>query len=397
MISFLHCADLHLGMRLTRFEPQTAGKLREARFDALEKVLDTVKERQVAFVIIAGDLFDELTVDLLTARRAFEMLAEGSPVPVYVLPGNHDPLMAGGVWDRAPWNQPAKQIRLLHEAKVVEVAPGVVLLPCPVLRKTSLNDPTAWMVEHRRDGSVIRIGVAHGSLKVRDDLPPDDHLMPRHAVVERQLDYLALGHWHSPQVFADPDGVPRTAYPGVHEPMRFQNSDVQTGWVPHSGAGRSEFLDAGRGEVLHVAIPGPGEAPELTPVEVGRHIWKEEQRELTSDEDLVRLIQDVANRERRELLLLRLRLTGYLDASTMLRIQELREILVNRYFFGELDDTGLHIRPTEAEMRSLAGQGILGRLLERLQAEQTAGAPVTQRVAERAILLLHQIAREANA
>jgi len=397
MVSFLHCADLHLGMRITRFEPATAGKLREARFDALENVLKALKERKADFLLIAGDLFDELTVDLLTAKRAFDMLDEASPVPVFVLPGNHDPLLSGGVWDRSPWNQAGKRLRLLQEAKPVEVGPGVVLLPCPLFRRTSLTDPTAWMRDVPRTQAEIRIGVAHGSLKVREDRPADDHLIARHAATEQRLDYLALGHWHGQRTYPDPDGVPRTAYPGVHEPMRFQHSDVQTGWVPHSGAGRGEFLDSGRGEVLHVTIAEAGAAPEIAPLEVGRHLWLEEQRALTDNDDLGRLISDVANRDKRELLLLRLRLTGFLDASTMLRLQELREILVNRYFFGELDDAGLHIRPTAEEIRGLAGAGILGKVLERLQAE-TAGADAeARRVAERALLLLHQLAREANA
>src|SRR5262249_44356438 len=148
---------------------------------------------------------------------------EASPAPVFVLPGNHDPLLSGGVWDRPPWNRPAQRIRLLRETQPVEAVPGVLLLPCPLFRKTSLNDPTAWIAQAPANGG-IRIGVAHGSLKVRENLPADDHLIARHASNDLGLDYLALGHWHSRRLFADPDGVDRTAYPGVHEPMRFQGS-----------------------------------------------------------------------------------------------------------------------------------------------------------------------------
>jgi len=133
-------------------------------------------------LLIAGDLFDDLEVDQLTARRAFEML-EAAPLPVYVLPGNHDPLIPGGVWDRHPWNKPAgNALCLLRERKALEVTPGLVLLPCPVFRKTSLDDPTAWLTDSPVGDSEIRIGIAHGSLKIRDDLPLDDHLIGRNAV-----------------------------------------------------------------------------------------------------------------------------------------------------------------------------------------------------------------------
>ncbi len=398
MVSFLHAADLHLGLRITRFDPVTVNRIREARLTALDKMRATAVEQQVDFVLIAGDLFDDHAVDSITASRAFEML-DALPMPVYVLSGNHDPFISGGVWDRRPWSQPSpKHVRVLRQAEPVEVGPGVLLFPCPVLRKTSLNDPTCWIAQTPVASSVFRIGVAHGSLRIRDNLPADDHLISRHAATELQLDYLALGHWHSRCLFADRDGVERTAYPGVHEPMRFQgNRESRTGWVAYSGADREEFLDSGKGEVLLVRLRHPGAAPEIEPLEVGHYLWQEETRELTSEEDLSRLINEVATRPAVERRLLRLHLTGILDATSMLRLEELREILTHRYLLGELEDSGLHVRPTAEEVREVAGQGILRRVLDQLQGEAASSDPVVQAVAARAMLLLYQIAKEVQA
>ncbi len=397
MASFLHTADLHLGMRITRFDPNIVGKVREARLTALDNVRGKARQLKVDFVLIAGDLFDDSTVDRLTAQRAFEML-DDLLMPVYVLPGNHDPLLAGGIWDRPPWNQQAvRSVRLLRQAEPIEIGSGVFLFPCPVLRKTSMNDPTAWIGGASRQSGTVRIGVAHGSLRIRDDLPPDDHLISRHAANELGLDYLALGHWHSRSLYADQEGIQRTAYSGVHEPMNFQGSpDGQTGWAPYGGVGRHEFADEGRGEVLHVTIPAPGEPPRIEPVEVGHYIWNDEKHELRSGDHLERLIQDVATRPNLERRLLRLSVSGVLDAQSMLRLDELKEILSHRYLLGELDQTGLHVEPTEEEMREVAGQGVLQRILEKLQGEAAAGEPASQEVAERAILLLYQIAKEVK-
>src|SRR5205807_2975607 len=177
MVSFLHAADLHLGLRITRFAREITSRIREARFQALEKIREHAKNQQVQFVIIAGDLFDDHAVDADLARRAFDLL-ESFPCAVYVLSGNHDPLLPGSVWDRPPWNQPApKRICLFRDARPVSAGSDVTLYPCPVLRKTSLNDPTRWIAEAARDDSSIRLGIAHGSLRIRDDLPADDHLI----------------------------------------------------------------------------------------------------------------------------------------------------------------------------------------------------------------------------
>src|SRR5262245_57839414 len=106
MISFLHAADLHLGLRVTRFDGDCADKIRGAPFHALGTLRLWAVKRDVQFVLIAGDLFDDLCVASLPAGRAFKIL-DAAPMPVYVLPGNHDPLLPGGVWDRQPWNQSA--------------------------------------------------------------------------------------------------------------------------------------------------------------------------------------------------------------------------------------------------------------------------------------------------
>ncbi|HLJ97210.1 MAG TPA: DNA repair exonuclease [Gemmataceae bacterium] len=397
MVSFLHAADLHLGLRITRFSTDIAKRVREARFQALEKIRAAADEQRVDFVLIAGDLFDDHAVDGDIAKRAFDLL-ESFPAPAYVLSGNHDPLLAGAIWDRPPWNTPRpKKLCVLREATPVEIVPGVVLFPCPVFRKTSTADPTAWIATAPVDAGPIRIGIAHGSLKVRDDLPLDDHLIARHAAHECKLDYLALGHWHSRQHFAGPDGVERTAYPGVHEPLRFPgSSESRTGWVPYSHVRREEFLDSGHGEILHVRIDRPGAPPVLQALEVSHLVWREERYDLTSEEQMSRLIDQVAVNPLAERCLLRLRLEGILEAQAMLRLEQLRAV-VDRYLFAELDDTKLRLQPGEDEIRQVAGDGVLRRVLEQLQQEASVAEPEVRRLAERTILLLYQIAHEVGA
>src|SRR5262245_57069667 len=119
MVSFLHAADLHLGLRVTRFDPKTVHKVREARFAALDAVVGLAKRERPDFLLVAGDLFYDHAVDADVARRCF-LLLEDAPMPVYVLPGNHDPLLPGGVWDRPPWNHDApRRVRLLRRPEPV--------------------------------------------------------------------------------------------------------------------------------------------------------------------------------------------------------------------------------------------------------------------------------------
>jgi DNA repair exonuclease SbcCD nuclease subunit len=396
MVAFLHSADLHLGLKITRFPTDIAKRIREARFQALEKIREVAKTRPMDFALIAGDLFDDHAVDRDLARRAFDLL-ESFHVPVYVISGNHDPLLAGSVWDRPPWNQPApNRIRILREPKPVPAGPGVTLFPCPVYRKTSLNDPTAWICEAPCQDGDIRIAIAHGSLRTRADLPPDDHLIARQAASDLKLDYLALGHWHSRQLFPDSNGVERTAYCGVHEPMRFPGSfDNRTGWTPYSSVKLDEFLDSGRGEVLYVRIDRTGAPPAVEPVLVGHLSWEDELIDVPNLEALSQVIDGVATRPATERRLLRLKLRGILELEARPRLQDLREVL-DRYLFGELDETELHIHPSDEAIREMVGHGVLRRVLERLQEESRAEDPAARCIAERAMRLLYQIAHEVR-
>jgi len=119
MLRFLHAADLHLGLRITRFEESACKRIGEARFEAIEQLRVEAAKHQVHFVLIAGDVFDDHSVSRAIAERAFTLLeGKGMPCPVYIIPGNHDPLTPGGVWDRDPWQraQPTKNIHLLRES-----------------------------------------------------------------------------------------------------------------------------------------------------------------------------------------------------------------------------------------------------------------------------------------
>ena len=400
MLSFLHTADLHLGLCITRFDPKTADHIREARFQALDNLLNEARrlarKKKLDFLLIAGDLFDDHAVDRHVARRAFEIFNEKSPVPVYVISGNHDPLLSGAVWDRAPWSQAAGgRVQLLRKREPIALAANAWLFPCPVERKTSMDDPTAWIPPTGHPG--IRIGIAHGSLKVRADLPADDHLISRHAVRECGLDYLALGHWHSRGLFPDPDCVQRTAYPGVHEPMGFRRITELRGWLPAGGVAREEFLDSGVGEALHVQIAGPGAPPMIEPIHVGHLVWREETRRLTTEPELAALIDEIANRPDKDRQLLSLKLTGHLPAKAMLRLGEVQSVVEGRHLLGEVDHESLHTEPAAQEIEEVAGEGILRRVVDQLRIQTEDQDPKRRRLAERSLLLLYEIVQEVRA
>jgi DNA repair exonuclease SbcCD nuclease subunit len=405
-IRFLHVADLHLGLRITRFEENACNRIGEARFMAIERLKAKAAEHQVAFILIAGDVFDDPSVPKTTSDRAFALFESGSmPCPVFIIPGNHDPLTPGGVWDRDPWNRtiPPKRVHVLRESRPVAV-PGlpVTIFPCPLRHRNSIEDPTAWIASHPRvEGDhTFRIGLAHGSLRILPQLPEDDHLIRHDATDRYGLDYLALGHWHKPLRHKSADGAERTAYSGTHEPMRFPDTPTQvsTGWSAYSTDGDAErFVDAGCGVALLVTIDEPATRPTFQEIAVSQLRWVSEHRDITG-KFLGELISEFAKRDGPEKILLRLTISGVTDPMTHARLDnELFPIIRDRYHSGSRLDTDavlIELEPTK--LRDLVGDGVLARVLQRLQEDRQSTNEQAKRMAEHALKVLYRIAWEVQ-
>lgn len=95
MFRFLHAADLHLDSPLRGLERYPGAPVELAQDPtrrALVKLVDLALAERVAFVILAGDLFDgdwdDYHTGLFFAREIARLREAG--IPVYVLAGNHD-------------------------------------------------------------------------------------------------------------------------------------------------------------------------------------------------------------------------------------------------------------------------------------------------------------------
>lgn len=92
---FVHTADIHLDSPLKGLSGQdgkVALRIRTATREALENLIDHAVEEQVAFMIIAGDLYDgdwrDYQTGLFFAGQMGRLAQAG--IPVYVVYGNHD-------------------------------------------------------------------------------------------------------------------------------------------------------------------------------------------------------------------------------------------------------------------------------------------------------------------
>lgn len=381
MVRFVHTADVQVGMKATEAGEKGA-VLREARLEALRSTVALTKERQADFLLIAGDLFENNQVKPVTVSQVVQILQGLDPTPVYILPGNHDWWDGGSVYSRAEFQEPhARNLRVCNSAKPFELAPGVVLYPCPVTEPHSMLDPTTWIPPRENDGT-IRIGLAHGSLPHAHSETSDFPIQPDAAQL-KGLDYLALGHYHGLQLLESG----RMAMPGSPEQTRFG--------------------EQGAGQVLWVEIGGAGVPPQVEPVQVGSLHWV----------DLADGWQSPASDARQALqtriealpegarTLLRVHLTGLVRPDELVEVESLRTWLAARCDNRDL----LHAEVRQAVLTTAEVAGALQELvqgdailagaladLERLADPDGTGTTTVEGTTSRSMDLLMQTVTEAQ-
>src|SRR3990172_2692276 len=122
---FLHTSDWQLGMTRHFLAEGAQERFNQARFDAIRTLGRIVREEDCQFLLVCGDAFESNQVDRKTVARALEALRD-MPVPIYILPGNHDPLNAASVYRSSTFiERKPPQVQVIETAAPIEVAEGV--------------------------------------------------------------------------------------------------------------------------------------------------------------------------------------------------------------------------------------------------------------------------------
>ena len=80
---FVATADWQLGMTAHFLPTEARVRYQQARFDAVRATARVAAERDAAFVLVCGDVFESNHLDRRVLSRAFEALREFS-VPVWL-------------------------------------------------------------------------------------------------------------------------------------------------------------------------------------------------------------------------------------------------------------------------------------------------------------------------
>ena len=208
----LHTSDLHLS------------SLGDRAYHSLEALVNLAIKTRVDLVIIAGDLFDHNRVDDDLVSFVMEQL-QRLPVYVAILPGNHDCLVPGSVFERAELWKNCANVRVFRAPQGETLALpglGVSVWGKPITSHAGDFQPLAGVPRPQRKGQWY-IAVAHGYyVDTEPPVFPSFHITHQEIILSGQ-DYIALGH--SPS-FRCVCSAPVKAYYSGSPSWSFPNSMV---------------------------------------------------------------------------------------------------------------------------------------------------------------------------
>jgi DNA repair exonuclease SbcCD nuclease subunit len=384
---FLHTADWQLGMTRHFLAGDAQPRYSAARRDAVAGLGALAAEVGAEFVVVAGDVFEHNQLAPQVISQSLEaMRAIG--IPVYLLPGNHDPLDASSVYTGALFtDERPDNVVVLDRAGVHQVRPGLEIVGAPWRSKAPTTDLVAEVLTGLppdQEVGVTRVLVAHGGVDVLDpdrDKPSLIRLAALdNALASGALHYVALGDKHS---LTQVGGSGRVWYSGSLEVTNFDDVESNPGHVL----------------VVDIDESDPQRAVTVTARRVGHWRFVTLRRQVDTNRDIADLDVNLDQLTDKERTVVRLALTGSLTVTDRAAL----DACLDRYgrLFAWLGlwerHTELAVVPADGEFTDLGIGGFAAAAVEELVTTARADDAEAAVDAQAALALLLRLAASAEA
>lgn len=286
------------------FSRECERKRQEDEKNSLRRIVEIALDEKVKLVLMPGDMWNMEQATYSVVKDFFTLLDALKPIPVVILPGNHDYFGAQSPY--RPEITDAMGLKWPDHVMIVRTT-SFSPLQHPALPEIHFFGKAA---------ADARLSTEH-VLEEKIDIPGDDKLsillhhgtrddgwlsglsgkvkitspFSRQELLEQDFDYIALGHYHSFSEIENDQGVIKAAYAGAPLARDFKSDDqkgvllfeLEKGGVTGDGL-RFIPVDPSRYQKLAVDLSGCSDDPE-----VYQEITKRVEQLNPSKQDLLRL------------------------------------------------------------------------------------------------------------
>jgi len=203
MLRFIHAADLHLDSPfkgLNDVPENYRNKILESTFQSLKNIVQLAINKQVDFVLFAGDIFDieDRSVKAqVSFKREMERLFDEN-ISVYLIHGNHDFVADESAFLKFPSNVyvfDEKVETVEHKTSTNEF----ISITGFSYNKRHVHDRMIKNYPRKNSSSDFHIGLLHGSLEGMSTEHGQYAPFSINEIKQLHYDYFALGHIHQRQ------------------------------------------------------------------------------------------------------------------------------------------------------------------------------------------------------
>lgn len=190
-IKILHTADIHFDTPFSGMTPKEALKSKEELKQVFEKIIKITLEKEVDILLIAGDIFDNLSVNKTTLyfiKSCFESI---SKVQVFISPGNHDPFNEKSFYSIVEWPDNVHIFKSSMEMVILDELDTVVW--GAGFNTNHVNQSLLKGV--KRAEGYNNIMVLHGEISNTQE-GNEYNPITEEEIAKTNVDYVALGHRH---------------------------------------------------------------------------------------------------------------------------------------------------------------------------------------------------------
>lgn len=188
-MKFIHIADMHFDKPFTILEKNgLTEKRRLEQRNAFNKMINYIKENNIEYLFIAGDLYEHEYIRKSTIEYINNCFKKIENTKIFITPGNHDPYINNSYYKQYVWNSNVKIFFDLEEVKEENINIYGYGFTDFYSEEVKLPD--------NLDNNKINILLMHADLNGSTKSSGNYNSILETTFKNSKFDYVALGHIH---------------------------------------------------------------------------------------------------------------------------------------------------------------------------------------------------------
>ena len=190
-VKVLHCADLHFDTPFKELSKEVSDTSKNELLEVFKKIIDLAIEENIEVLLIAGDVFDNLTVNKNTLFFISDQIKRIKNIKVFISPGNHDPYNEKSFYSMINW--PENVYIFKGDMEFKEVKELNLVVWGAGFRNNYENESLLKSINV--DNNKINIMLLHGEITSTGSKNEYNPIYIND-IYKSNIDYIALGHRH---------------------------------------------------------------------------------------------------------------------------------------------------------------------------------------------------------